>query len=313
MTDSRWAQRLAEAEEACRSALSETNLKAITDQVAGPWSDGEGCFAALSEVTDLPGSVGALQARAQQLSCDPHKFEQWLLLQAALAAMPRVAQHPVHHDVKTLWVDEVMFAVRAPAAFLPSAFSLSHIQFREMAKIVTLRRFPAGQFHWEMSGLPRSYALRTSWRQWHKLLACIMRQLGGFAPMAEIHANVRRRNRLTLTESEGLRSYYLVAKSLKQQPHVRGLLAISWLYCEETARVSPKLAWLREFLRNNGAFLGSAGPAPVQAGFLTGSDERRKLYETGIYRPQIGYAVWPRRAMIEWADRYEAEGRAASA
>ena len=313
MSEATWARRLREAEYACRSALTEPGLQAMTNQASGRWTGEEGCFSALSKVTDFAASVSELQSYARTISAKPHVFEQWLLLQAALAAMPQAAVYPVCGEVKALWAEEVMFAVRAPAAWLPTAFSLGHVRFGELARIMTLRRFPAGQFHWEMSGLPRSYALRTSPRQWHRLLRCVMRQVGGFAPMAEIHANVRRKNRLTLTQSEGMRSYYLVAKSLEQQPQVRGLLAISWLYCENTARVSPKLAWLREFLQKNGAFLGTAGPAPAESGFLTGSDERRTLYENGAYQPQIGYAVWPRRAMLEWAKSYQAEGRAALA
>jgi hypothetical protein len=171
-----------------------------------------------------------------------------------------------------------------------------------MARIATLRRFPAGQFHWEASGLPRSFLPRTPLREWPRLLALLM-EIGGFSPMVETHVNARRKNRIVLTEAEGIRSYALLARSLEMQPAVKGLYTCSWLYCESTGRVTPHLAWLRRFFVDHGAVLGSVGPADRNSGFLVGSEQRRKLYEEGNYRPLMTYVVWPRRAMLAWVQK----------
>jgi hypothetical protein len=209
----------------------------------------------------------------------------------------------VADSVKALWAEEALFFARPPAAG-QSLFALNGVRFREMARIVTLRRFPAGQFHWEMSGLPRSYILRSPKRQWPALLRCVLGSLHGFAPLAETHVNDRRKNRLTLTESEGVLSYCRLALSLALQPGVKGLCTGSWLYCETTGQVAPRLAWLRRFFAENGAVFGSIGPADADSGFLIGSEERRKLYEEGRYRPLMTYVLWPRQAMLRWAGQH---------
>ena len=294
-----WQGRLREAEAACRAALEEPPFHAVALQMEGRVAECERYLEAVSQ--NLP----AVLSGAGEVTAEPHTLERWLLIRAALAAVPKVVTYPICDDVKVLWADEAMFFVRPPTAWL-AAFSLGHVRFSEMAKIATLRRFPAGQFHWEMSGLPRSYVLRTGWRDRPKLLAYVLGHLGGFAPMAEIHVNDRRKNRLTLTEAEGAKSYYLLAKSLELQPEVRGLFTESWLYCDSTATVSPRLAWLRQFLLDNGAILVSLGPAAADSGFLVGSEERRSLYDTGKYRPKMTYALWSRRAMLAWACRYHA-------
>lgn len=127
----------------------------------------------------------------------------------------------------------------------------------------------------------------------------------GFSPFLEPHLNDRRKNRLTLTQAEGIRSYYLMARSLELQTGVLGLAAFGWLFSPATGKVSPQLAWMREFPLKHGAVgVSSVGPAPDDTGFLIGSEERRRQYEQGQYKPTLGYILWPRRAMIEWAKRH---------
>ncbi len=293
-----WQERLREAEIACRTALAEAPLDRVTAQMEGRLADCDRYLEAVAQ--NQPAEL-----KPPGEAAEPHALERWLLIRAALAAMPKLPAYPVCDEVKSLWADEALFFVRPPAAWL-STFALGHVRFREMVRIAMLRRFPAGQFHWEMSGLPRSYMLRTAWRDRLPMLRYVFGQLGGFRPMAEIHVNDRRRNRLTLTEAEGEKSYYLLATSLELQPEVKGLFTESWLYCDTTAAVSPRLAWLRRFFLDNGAILVSLGPAAPDSGFLVGSEDRRRLYEAGEYRPTMTYVLWSRRAMLAWARRYQA-------
>jgi hypothetical protein len=237
-------------------------------------------------------------------------FPRWVLLNASLAAIGRVPDWPVADSVKKLWIEEILFCARAAPAASP-IFDPRDKQFREFARLVTLRRAPAGQFHWEMGGLPRSYILHTPKRKWPELVEILERggarilsgAVRGFPRFVDLHLNVRRKNRLTVSEREGLLSYFRLARSLELQPEVRGVCTCSWLYCETTGKVSPPLAWLRRFYLENGAFVASIGTAPSDSGFLEGSEMRRKLYAEGAYRPRMTYALWLRDDILAWANR----------
>ena len=285
------------ASDACHAALESPELRKVDERLRKlRIHAGE----ELEKVTHSPGSVGRLERLAEAGRVDRIAFARWLLVKASLAAMPRIPGWRVSPSVRRLWADEVLYFA-APAGDL-SFFGLDHVRFREMARIATLRRYPAGQFHWEIAGFPRSWLLRSHPRRWPGLLATLGLKLGGFWPMVEPHLNARHwGNRSLVTEPEGVSSFYRIARSVEMQPEIRGLLACSWLYCPETAAISPHLSWMRRLFVERGAFIDSIGPAPPDAGFLIGSEQRRKLYENGQYRPTITYVLWPRKAMLEWS------------
>lgn len=269
----------------------------------GPYGEPRSAFQLLSGIGsdgDPSGAVGRVCSCSAD-SAEPHLAERTLLLLAALHAhleMPRLA---VDDRVKKLLAAEFEFFANPPAVWIPR-FAHTDVRFREMARIATLRRFPAGQFHWERSGLPRSWLLRSA--SPIRLLRHVLTNMRGFAPYWEIHLNARRKNRLVLLESEANRSYYMIARSLERQPSVRGLMTASWLFCRTTAQVTPRMAWLRQVPESAGALIDDIGPAPPTSGFLTGSEERRAKYERGEYRPQIACVLWPRASLIAWADSH---------
>jgi hypothetical protein len=291
--------------EACAAALLEPPLAFVGPLLPPALRHPAGCFSALAGITGALESADSVRQFASQVA-EPHTFERWLLLQAALHAIPQLDTLLLPEGVKAFWRDDVLFYAKPPEMWLDT-FSLDHVRFREMARLVTFRRFPAGQFHWEISGIPRSFLLRTSPGNLPALSAFLLRHVRALRPYAETHVNDRRKNRLTLTQSEGMRSYHLLAQTLRLQPTLRGLFTAGWMYCRSTRTVSPRLAWMRYFLVENGALLAPMGPAPADSGFLIGSAERRQLYEQGRYRPQMTYVIWPRKAILDWAQRYEAE------
>ena len=74
------------------------------------------------------------------------------------------------------------------------------------------------------------------------------------------HLNAHRKNRWVLTEDESNRSYYRMAQSLVRQPHVKGLVASSWLHSSDTFVVSPHLAWMNRTFLENGGLVVRDGP-----------------------------------------------------
>jgi len=292
---------LADAAEECRRKLDEDSFARVLTRL-GPYGRPERAYQLLSQGAvhpggaELAGLCASIPAEAGQ-----NTVERALLVLASLHAIARVPSLPVSDSVKGLFVEEFRFFANPPAAWT-ARFRADDVRYGEMARIATLRRYPAGQFHWEIAGLPRSWAVkaRKPWR----VLAYVLKQMGGFAPLWELHLNDRRKYRRLLLEDEANISYCRAARSLEKQPGVRGLMTASWLYSQSTAQVTPHLAWLRQTVQDGGALLAELGPASADAGFLTGSKERRKLYEQGQYRPNVTCVLWPRRRLIDWANRH---------
>ncbi len=228
-----------------------------------------------------------------------------MLAGAANRSLERAPHRGLPEDVIELLCEEFDSFAAPPPAWLAEA-GFDHVRFREMARVATLSRFPAGQFQWELSGVPRSTLWKAGLSAAPALLTAIAKA-GAFSPMMEFHVNERRRNRSVLLETEAALSYLRMARSLRLQPKVRGITTCSWLLCAEIARVTPRLRWFRDRLLAAGATLVETGLAPPNAGFLRGSEERRRLFERGELRPQLVTAVWPRGSVLEWAASYELE------
>jgi hypothetical protein len=226
-----------------------------------------------------------------------------LLALAAPRALEEAPRRGIPAEVIELLCDEFSSFAAAPAAWLADV-GFEHVRFREMARIATLHRFPAGQFHWEISGVPRSTFWKAGARGAAALAAAVARS-GGFSPMFEFHVNERRRNRSVLLEREAAASYLRMARALALQPRVRGLMSCSWFFCSTITQVTPHLAWLRRQLEQAGARFIPLGPAGQDDGFLKGSPERRAQFEAGRLRPRLVLVIWPRAAVLDWARRQE--------
>jgi hypothetical protein len=173
--------------------------------------------------------------------------------------------------------------------------------FISMAKVVTLRRFPAGQLHVERSGIPRSWLARLGPRELARVLFFLGRHVGGLGPFFFHHLAWRRKNRFLILEREQNRSYSRIAQSLALHPEVRGLATESWLHSPETFRVSPHLAWLNRPFEEHGGIVIVLGAASESSGVFTGSAVRKRLYDEGQFHPTTALVIWPRAAMLRWA------------
>lgn len=294
-------ERLSDALMACRRTLNEAPYSEILGHL-GTHGQPESAFQLLSGIATDSHSAGDVASLCSSLNphSDQHLAERVLLILAAQHAIAQIPDLPVADSVKRLFADEFHFFANPPAAWV-SRFRIDDVRYREMARVATLRRFPAGQFHWEASGFPRSWIAKA--RHPCRVVWHVIGRMGGFAPFFELHLNDRRKNRIVLLESEANISYFRAARSLEKQPVVKGLMLCSWLFCESTAKVTPRLAWLRQTLESAGALLVDVGPA-TDSGFLIGSEDRRKLYEQCAYRPRTVCVLWPRKNVIDWADRH---------
>ena len=94
------------------------------------------------------------------------------------------------------------------------------------------------------------------------------------------------------------------AAILKTRPHLAGAIGSSWFYDPQLEEVSPRLAYLRQMPLANGAFSIHQGPHPIHTERASAkSPTRRALIELGQYVPCSYVIAWPRRSLIQWAER----------
>ncbi len=228
----------------------------------------------------------------------PGALERYALLRVALSAVDGISTLRVPAEVKRLLLDEFLWLTR------PGDRELAWLEaptytFGALCKLVTFRRFPAGQLHWEISGLQRSTSLRVRWRDLPRLAHAII-ELGGFQPAFIPHLAWRARQ-IVLSEREHCRSLHLMAQAMELQPEVLGFVGAAWFYSPDTLRVSPHLAWASRLFETSGGTVVTTGRATASSGVFERSRIRQEHAAAGTFRPTIGLVIWPRSAMQRWA------------
>jgi len=232
-------------------------------------------------------------------------FERYALLVAAAERVAELPVQPVPDDVARLLLDELVW-LTAPRDTELKWFEAGSYIFSALCKIVTLRRFPAGHLHWEISGLPRSAFLRAKGFDRVRLAGAVIR-MGGFAPTLVPH-NPWRNPPLVMLERQQHLAFYRMAVAMERQPAIRGFIAQSWFHSPDVPKVSPHLAWVNRVFHEWGGVVVDAGPAGSNSGVFERGETRRRLADAGRYSPRLGLVVWPRREMLRWAAHYAQAG-----
>lgn len=297
------ANEIACAIESCRAALDAPEMRQTAEAVRSSGYSESDCVALIEQAGRAPGSAERVVQLRSALSADAAQsaaVERYLLLLAVARYSDRLAQAHMSESVLRCLAEDLRF-VATP--FGPdAAHLLAPLDgFTAMAKVVTLRRFPAGQLHFELSGIPLSWLLHLGPTRLTKVLIFLAGHGRGRRPFFFHHVAWRRKNRLFLSEIEQNRSYFRMAQSLALHPEVKGILTESWLHSPETFRISPHLAWLNRPFLNHGGLVVEIGTASEASGVFTGSRERKRLYDEGKFRPTTAMAIWPRAAVLDWA------------
>lgn len=104
------------------------------------------------------------------------------------------------------------------------------------------------------------------------------------------------------------RAWATAAEICRARPDLAGMIGSSWFYDPPLTQISPRLAHLRLNPLNGGAFMVHQGPDEIHTlRAATASPTRKALIESGEYTARSWLMVWPRRALIAWADRRAAE------
>ena len=252
----------------------------------------------LSQLTDRPEAAQPIAALKSRLALPPDdtSFESALLSEAARQSSPRVGLLAIDDGVRRLLERELqaMIALKKSAA-------VGSVDFRTLAKIATLRRFPAGPMDWEVDGLPRSTALSQLKAAHGPRFAWFLgTRLRAFKPLFFMHVAPAPRRRSLVIEKEVLRSWARMARSMEKQPEIRGIISVAWFLDPEAVKDNPHVEPLSRVFREGG-LLVNIGPAPADAGFLEHNAARKAEFEAGRLQYQLGLGLWPREAAIRWA------------
>lgn len=283
------------------AALASTELRAVARALQATAIGVDECVrecAAITEVSATQRRLAAIKTALKSAMDDvgPGAFERFALAHAALCYERELASAPVSPIVKQLTATGL-------ARFADNRLALDAAsdRFVALCKMATRRRFAAGQFDWESSGLPRSWLLRVRPRAaMARLLRSIAFDWQAFGPVFFVHMPVSYPVH-ALFEREALKAYYRMARSMELQPQVKGLIASSWLHSPATFEVSPHLAWLNTLFAEHGALVATMGPAMPDCGALAQSVDRRRAFDEGRFKPTLGLIVWSRRDMLSWA------------
>ena len=287
----------------CRQALFEPGMQRIQEALRGQGQGPARLVLLVQAVSEAPATHDPLarlkDAAGGEETSDARSFERLLLLTAATETLSRLSHAPVSDDVRALICDEFRFYASDPGEHA-ARFEIGTASFTAMCKTATLRRFPGGQFDWEVGGIRRSDIAHVSPARLLQTVTFAALRMRGLHPVFFSHLNWRRANR-SLLETEANRSYYRMAQSMRLQPAIKGFAACSWFRSPGVHRVSPNLAWLSRVFLDNGGYVVEAGPDSPDGGVLHRSRTRRALYEAGKFKPTKGLVMWPRDAMIAWA------------
>ena len=163
------------------------------------------------------------------------------------------------------------------------------------------RMFPGGVFKYELfSGVPRRALFNHNFSHFCKLSKYLF-SLGGFRPFYGYHLDIRYRSEFTPAGCE--KSFKLAAEMLNINQNIKGVVGSSWFYDPVIPEISPRLAYLRQQLADNGgAFFYGTRNAHATELAISSSPSRRELFEKELYFPVVYYGIWPREQLINWSN-----------
>jgi hypothetical protein len=297
------ADAIAECETRCRYALK-NDYPELALRLSPALASPEKCFQLLRGLPYERASVDEMrELRAAAVRSDiggtAHMVERFVVLQAYLVSFRRLRSLPVDESVHRQFLGTCRALVSTPHQ-PDKRLAQEGDAFAELAQIVTLRRFHAGQLSFDVMKIPRAWLLKV-----HPLdLPGLLREIVsgfGLGPVAMPHLCYWRPNPMFVLRREQERALWRIAKSMERDAQIQGFVSSSWLYSTTVSEVSPHLAWLRNFFVNHGAYIIDAGPAVEGAGFLVGSASRREFYSQGTFQPRETLVLWRRSDIIAWA------------
>jgi hypothetical protein len=181
-------------------------------------------------------------------------------------------------------------------------YEYSNDKFRKDLNLCALKLIPIGPAVIELSAVPKGFLFKKGVGQFVKGLFFIAFQVGGFKQLYQGHLYLR--GLADYNSDEWDRAYRRLADLLKIEAPVKGYFGYGWYFDPQIETISPRLAYKRRRIEDNGGrifYIGST-PEDIEDATLK-SPTRSRLYEEGKYIPTRYMFVWPRRQLIDWAHK----------
>lgn len=251
---------------------------------------------------EMPGrSYAALPKQVPALAADTAEFP--ALVHACLLA-----------DCERRW-EQAQTAASLLPAFLRQAMRILDTPasdfgdvFRKDLAICLMLSFPCvAQLVEQTGAVPRSVLLTGGARQALRMASYFAATGLRAGPYLEIHTHTPMLD--GFTPDGWNQCYRLIADMLRSRPQCLGMVGGSWFYDPALADISPRLAYLADTPIAGGAFRARVGASQSDRDLATStSASRRALVEAGTYTPTRWLLIWPRAALLSWAEARQAEG-----
>jgi hypothetical protein len=232
-----------------------------------------------------------------------HKLVLLTLSRRSTLALPGMN---LSEDVRAIYLADLERIVNDIACGAASAGRYQYPQLCKDLAVCSLRLIPAGVAKLHLHSLPRQFLLTSNLGQSVRAWRLVLFDLMGKSPLYEYHMDSNDPACLPQFNPLGWTQFYIRAAALlRLNPRVKGLFGITWFYDPVLDHVSPRLAYLRTLITDNGGKLfrfGPCNPNSIKDATFR-SPTRRALYEQGKYTPTLYLAVWPRRELLAWAQR----------
>ena len=267
---------------ACRRALRSRR---------GPQAQAWPSYKQLPEPIDA--SIHELRQRHGELALAP-------FYRALLRSLPEDSAHLLAHSTHA-FTDEIerlrlrsLQRIQAQYGARDDADFKLDICLKDIA-ICNGTLFPAGARVVEISpGFPRNLIIRSGFSQACRFVN-LLSGMGGNGPCYQLHVHLSELQEFNPAGWQ--RTLARLASMLRLNTGIRGVFASAWFYDPAIAKVSPKLAYLRETALQTGAREFLWGPDKSNNA-LVRSESRKRMFETGQYQPQVYYLIWPRKSLI---------------
>lgn len=177
--------------------------------------------------------------------------------------------------------------------------------FKELA-VCMLRMIPVGARKAHTTTLSGRFIFKKGLRQFITGLSFMLFKLHSLKPlMLTAHVDSHDPDLMEQFNPDGWnRSCLNMADLLKLRKEIKGYCGASWFYDPKLEQISPRLAYLRKSMIDNGGKIFYIGPNEEATNdALAKSPTRRKLYSEGKYIPSKYLIIWPRQNLIDWSNR----------
>jgi len=231
-----------------------------------------------------------------------HQLELVTLMQGSLAEIEKA-------DQETKLPSRIITSVHAWFEYLTKEIlsetyvaDIANDLFKKDLSISALNLWPSSSIcHYERMTLPRRFIVADGMKQLLAGTRMLLWTLKNNRCLYETHNEDRRTNPHFL--EQGWRELYQeMAERLEGEPHIAGVFAASWFWDPRIAEISPKFAYLRALPESGGASFYFLREDNTSNHVALQNKKRKRLYDEGKYIPSSYVMIWPRSALLQWAN-----------